>query len=170
MSRPVIEGVREVDPVSLRSVLSSFATGVTVVTATTEHGPVGMTANSFTSVSLEPPVVLFCAAHSSRTYPHIERAGAFAVNILSRMQERVSETFARKEEGDRFARIGTETVVTGAPVLSDSIAYLDCRMVDRIEHGDHVIVLGEVTAAGVHQTDSEPLLFFRGSYRGPAES
>jgi 3-hydroxy-9,10-secoandrosta-1,3,5(10)-triene-9,17-dione monooxygenase reductase component len=114
--------------------------------------------------------VLFCAAHSSRTYPHIQRAGAFAINILSRTQEEVSKTFARKEEDDRFAEVGIETDVTGAPILSDSIAYLDCRMVDRIEHGDHDIVLGEVTAAGVQPGDSEPLLFFRGSYRRPAES
>lgn len=170
MSGPMTDSVRELDPAAMRSVLGRFATGVAVVTAATPEGPVGMTANSFTSVSLEPPVVLFCAAHSSRTYPHIQRAGAFAVNILSRTQEEVSNTFARKEEDDRFAEVGIETDVTGAPILSDSIAYLDCRMVDRIEHGDHVIVLGEVTAAGVQPGDSEPLLFFRGSYRRPAAS
>lgn len=170
MSGPAMDSVRDVDPAALRSVLGSFATGVTVVTATTPGGPVGMTANSFTPVSLDPPVVLFCAAHSSRTYPHIQRAGAFAVNILSRTQQKVSEAFARKEENDRFADLGTQTDVTGAPILSDSMAYLDCLLADRIEHGDHVIVLGEVAAAGVQRRDCEPLLFFRGSYRRPADS
>jgi 3-hydroxy-9,10-secoandrosta-1,3,5(10)-triene-9,17-dione monooxygenase reductase component len=164
MSHAVIERISDPDPASLRTVLGSFATGVAVVTAATPDGPVGMTANSFTSVSLEPPVVLFCAAHSSRTYPHIQRAGAFAVNILSRAQEQVSTTFAKKDE-DRFAAVDTETDVTGAPILTETMAYLDCGIIDRIERGDHVIVLGEVVAAGVRQDDDcEPLLFFRGSY------
>jgi 3-hydroxy-9,10-secoandrosta-1,3,5(10)-triene-9,17-dione monooxygenase reductase component len=167
MSQTVIERIKNPDPASLRTVLGTFATGVAVVTATTPDGPVGMTANSFTSVSLEPPVVLFCAAHSSRTYPHIQRAGAFAVNILSRSQEQVSTTFAKKGE-DRFAQVDTETDITGAPILTETMAYLDCRIIDRIERGDHVIVLGEVAAAGVQQDDEcEPLLFFRGSYHLP---
>lgn len=165
MSEVVIERIDDPDPRSLRTVLGSFATGVVVVTAATPDGPVGMTVNSFTSVSLEPPVVLFCAAHSSRTYPHIQRAGAFAANILSRSQEDVSATFATKGE-DRFAEVDAETHSTGAPILADTMAYLDCRIIDRIDRGDHVIVLGEVVSAGVQKDDEpEPLLFFRGSYQ-----
>jgi len=157
------------DPASLRTVLGNFATGVTVVTAITPDGPVGMTANSFTSVSLEPPLVLFCAARSSRTYPHIQRASAFAVNILARGQEHVSSVFARKDV-NRFARVETHTDATGAPILTEAMAYLDCLISDRIERGDHVIVLGEVESAGMQQDDREPLVFFRGGYHQPARS
>lgn len=155
------------DPASLRTVLGNFATGVTVVTATTPDGPVGMTANSFTSVSLEPPLVLFCAARSSRTYPQIQRASAFAVNILACGQEHVSSVFARRDV-NRFARVETHTDATGAPILTEAMAYLDCWISDRIERGDHVIVLGEVESVGMRQDDREPLVFFRGGYHQPA--
>jgi 3-hydroxy-9,10-secoandrosta-1,3,5(10)-triene-9,17-dione monooxygenase reductase component len=155
------------DPASLRTVLGTFATGVTVVTAATPDGPVGMTANSFTSVSLEPPLVLFCAARSSGTYPHIERARAFAVNILARGQEHVGAVFA-KQGVNRFAHVKTRTEATGAPILTEAMAYLECRISDRIERGDHVIVLGQVESLGVQQDDCEPLVFFRGGYHEPS--
>ena len=156
-----------VAPRAFRDCVGEFATGVTVVLAEHEGEPAGMTLNSFTSVSLEPPLVLFCAARSSRTYPHIERASAFAVNILARGQEHVSTVFARKDV-NRFAQVETRTDATGAPILTEAMAYLDCWISDRIERGDHVIVLGEVESVGMQQDDCEPLVFFRGGYHQPA--
>ncbi len=152
-----------VDPASLRNVLGCFATGVTVVTVTDGAGPVGVTANSFTSVSLAPPLVLFCVANSSRSLEPIKRATAFAVNILGKDQERVSRTFAAKID-NRFAEVPTRTDTTGSPILADALAFLDCEVAESFERGDHLIVLGEVLSGGVLKHGAEPLLFFRGAY------
>lgn len=153
-----------VDPRWLRNVLGCFATGVAVVTVAGELGPVGVTANSFTSVSLVPPLVLFCVANSSRSLEPIKRAKAFAVNILGKDQERVSRTFAAKID-NRFAEVATRMDTTGSPVLADALAFLDCEVAESFERGDHLIVLGEVVSGGVLKDGAEPLLFFRGAYR-----
>jgi 3-hydroxy-9,10-secoandrosta-1,3,5(10)-triene-9,17-dione monooxygenase reductase component len=164
MTQSTITAERRVDPTWLRDVLGCFATGVTVVTANGPSGEVGITANSFTSVSLDPPLVLFCVANSSRSLKPIKRAKGFAVNILGKGQERLSKTFAAKVD-DRFAEVSTRTDTTGAPVLSDALAFLDCELVESFERGDHLIVLGEVVSGGVLKDTAEPLLFFRGAYR-----
>jgi len=156
------EAILRPDETQFRAVLGHFATGVTVITAIDDDAPVGMAANSFTSVSLAPPLVLFCAATSSTTWPRIQRAGAFTVNILGSHQEDVSQLFATRG-ADRFGSVGWRIGVGGSPVLDDVLAYLDCKIEAEHEAGDHVIVVGRVLDLGI--TDgSSPLLFHRGAY------
>jgi 3-hydroxy-9,10-secoandrosta-1,3,5(10)-triene-9,17-dione monooxygenase reductase component len=150
------------DEAQFRTVLGHFATGVTIVTAIDDGEPVGMAANSFTSVSLDPPLVLFCAANSSSTWPRIQRSRAFAVNILGEHQESVSRLFATKG-ADRFGTVAWRIGVGGSPVLEDVLAYLDCRIDSEHEAGDHVIVVGRVLDLGI-AVDASPLLFHRGAY------
>lgn len=150
------------DEASFRTVLGHFATGVTIITAMDGNEPVGISANSFTSVSLDPPLVLFCAAKDSTTWPRIKVAGKFTVNVLNEHQEDVSRVFATKG-ADRFSRIGWRESSAGSPVLHDSLAYIDCEIEDEHDAGDHVIVVGRVLELGVLSEDG-PLLFFRGGY------
>lgn len=150
------------DEASFRTVLGHFATGVTIVTAMDGDEPVGVSANAFTSVSLDPPLVLFCAAKASSTWPRIERAGRFTVNILNEHQEDVCRVFATKG-ADRFSRIGWRPSSNGQPILHDSLAYLDCELEQQHDGGDHVIVVGRVQELGV-LSEEGPLIFYRGGY------
>jgi flavin reductase (DIM6/NTAB) family NADH-FMN oxidoreductase RutF len=152
----------EIDAALYRTVLGHFATGVTVITAMDGHEPVGMAANSFTSVSLDPPLVLFCAAYNSSTWPRIQRAEGWSVNILAEDQESICRLMAQKGV-DRFREIGWRLGRTGAPVLVDAMAHIDCRTVAEHEAGDHAIVVGRVFDMSVDSKDG-PLLFFRGGY------
>jgi 3-hydroxy-9,10-secoandrosta-1,3,5(10)-triene-9,17-dione monooxygenase reductase component len=156
------------DDARFRSVLGLFATGVTIITAVDDDEPVGMAANSFTSLSLDPPLILFCVAHSSSTWPRIERAGTFAVNILGEGHEELSQLFARKD-ADRFSQTRWRRGVSGAPVLEDAIAYLDCRFEAEYPGGDHKIVVGRVLDLDMRE-GSRPLLFFRGGYERMRDS
>ncbi|GIW41653.1 MAG: hypothetical protein KatS3mg076_2230 [Candidatus Binatia bacterium] len=156
-----------VDPLEFRRVLGHFPAGVTVVTVRGEDGrPYGLTATAFTSVSLDPPLVLVCVDRKSESFPHFERAGAFAVNFLRLDQRETSQRFARSG-GDKFADVPYETVATGSPVLRDRLGFLDCTLVHRYEGGDHVIYVGRVEAADAGP--GEPLLYYRGAYRRLAE-
>jgi len=150
------------DGAAFREVLGQFATGVTVVTAMTADEPVGMAVNSFTSVSLDPPLVLFCAARGSTTWPRIRAAGRFAVNILGEHQEDVSRLFATKGT-DRFSSVSWHVGSSGAPVLDDVLAYVDCTIEAEHPAGDHVIVVGRVLDLGIC-ADCGPLLFHGGGY------
>lgn len=156
------EQVATIDQAEMRQVLGHFATGVTVVTASSVDGPIGMAANSFTSVSLDPPLVLFCAGKSSSTWPLIEASGSFAVNVLDAGQEHVSRLFASKA-ADRFAGIAYHAGASGSPILTDALAFLDCRIDAQHDAGDHVIVVGKVVELGVLH-EGNPLVFFRGGY------
>lgn len=145
-----------------RRVLGHVPTGVALITATTPEGPTGMAVNSFASVSLDPPLVSFCAALTSSTWPRIEAAGAFAVNVLGAHDAELCRLFARKG-CDRFAGLAHRPGATGAPVLDGVAAHLDCRIHAVHEAGDHVIVLGRV----VHLEADEgvpPLVFHGGGY------
>jgi flavin reductase (DIM6/NTAB) family NADH-FMN oxidoreductase RutF len=150
------------DGQALRAVLGCFPTGVTVVTAMTSRGPIGITANSFTSVSLDPPLALVCIGAGSSRRRLIQDAGAFAVNILGEGQERVSRAFAAQPH-EPFSDLSTKSAVTGAPILLDALAYLDCRIAGEFEAGDHVILLGEILDLGILR-DDRPLVFFRSRY------
>jgi 3-hydroxy-9,10-secoandrosta-1,3,5(10)-triene-9,17-dione monooxygenase reductase component len=150
------------DDARFRAVLGHFATGVTIVTAVDEGEPVGMAANSFTSLSLDPPLVLFCIAHSSSTWPRIENAGTFAVNILGEGHAELAQLFAKKG-ADRFGSTAWRVGVSGAPVLEDAIAYIDCTFEACYPGGDHKIVVGRVLDLDVRE-GARPLLFFRGGY------
>jgi 3-hydroxy-9,10-secoandrosta-1,3,5(10)-triene-9,17-dione monooxygenase reductase component len=150
------------DGPDFRTVLGQFATGVTIITAVDGDEPVGVAANSFTSVSLDPPLVLFCVGRTSTTWPRIERARKFAVNILGEHQEELSRLFATKG-ADRFGQAEWHLGVGGSPVLHDVLAYLDCEFWAEYDGGDHIIVVGRVLDLGVtHQAG--PLVFFRGEY------
>jgi 3-hydroxy-9,10-secoandrosta-1,3,5(10)-triene-9,17-dione monooxygenase reductase component len=147
-----------------RRVLGQVPTGVALITATTPTGPAGMAVNSFTSVSLDPPLVSFCAALTSSTWPRIQAAGAFSVNVLGEHHAEVSRRFAQKG-ADRFAGLGHRSGATGAPVLDGVAAHLDCEVHAVHDAGDHVIVLGRV----VHLDADEgvrPLIFHGGAYCG----
>jgi 3-hydroxy-9,10-secoandrosta-1,3,5(10)-triene-9,17-dione monooxygenase reductase component len=152
----------EPDSATYRTVLGHFATGVTIVTARNGDEPVGMACNSFTSVSLDPPLVLWCAAKSSSTWPQMQGAQHFAVNVLSEDDESVCRVFATKGV-DRFEGIAHRRAVTGAPILADALAYVDCETESEYDAGDHVIVVGRVVEMG-YATEGKPLLFYRGGY------
>jgi 3-hydroxy-9,10-secoandrosta-1,3,5(10)-triene-9,17-dione monooxygenase reductase component len=124
--------------------------------------PVGMAANSFASLSLEPPLVLFCVADSSSTWPRIASAGFFAINILGEEHESLCQLFATKG-ADRFAETPWRRGVSGAPVLDEAIAYIDCEFEAEYPGGDHKIVVGRVIDLDLRE-DARPLVFFKGSY------
>jgi 3-hydroxy-9,10-secoandrosta-1,3,5(10)-triene-9,17-dione monooxygenase reductase component len=159
---PPTEDVFRPDAAEFRRVLGQFATGVTVITAMDGEEPAGVVANSFTSVSLDPPLVLFCVARTSSTWPRIERARCFAVNILGEHQEETSRLFATRDV-DRFASVEWHVGVGGSPVLEDCLAYLDCEFWAEYDGGDHIIVVGRVLDLGVPR-EAGPLLFFQGKY------
>lgn len=152
-----------IEPDFFRRVLGQFPTGVAVITAMSSQGqPVGMAVGSFTSVSLDPPLVAFLPAASSKTWPQIEAAGSFCVNILSARQEALSRNFSRSTT-DKFMGVPWFPSPSGAPILEDALAWIDCSVFRVDEAGDHFIVLGRVTEMRL-QTATEPLVFFRGGY------
>lgn len=152
-----------IDPRSFRTALGQFAAGVTVVTTVGRDGkPYGLTATAFTSVSLDPPLVLVCIDKGAESFPHLLSAPSFAVSILSAAQVEVSNQFARSGT-DKFEGVETRTAVTGAPLISGALVHVDCRTTQRVEAGDHVIFIGTVEAADVFAGD--PLLYHAGRYR-----
>ena len=152
------------DPRTLRDALGCFATGVTVVTTLDEAGqPVGLTANSFSSVSLDPPLILFCLARSSSNLERFQRAAHFAINVLHIGQQPMSGAFARSS-AERFDGVAWETWDTGAPILSGSLASFECATHQVVEAGDHLVFIGRVTRARF-EPRRDPLLYFRGRYR-----
>ena len=152
------------DARTLRDALGCFATGVTVVTTMNEEGqPVGLTANSFTSVSLDPPLLLVCIAKTASSLSALETAGNFAVNVLHIGQQPISNLFARPGE-DRFAQTPWSRGHNDAPLLSGALANFECRRHALHEGGDHVILVGEVVRARF-EPRRDPLLYFRGKYR-----
>lgn len=150
------------DSARYRQVLGHFTTGVTVVTAAAAEGPVGLAVGSFSSVSLDPPLVCFFPDKSSSSWPKIEAAGSFCVNILTDEQEDVCRRFAGKSE-DKFTGLGWEQAGSGAPLLDDVLAWIDCDIHAVSEAGDHYLVLGAVRDLGVGEPRS-PLLFYRGGF------
>lgn len=152
------------DARTLRDALGCFATGVTVVTTFDDTGaPVGLTANSFTSVSLDPPLLLVCVAKTSSSLKALECAEHFAVNVLHIGQQPVSGLFARIGE-DRFRQTPWKRGRYDAPLLSNALANFECRRHQIVDGGDHVILIGEVLRAAFDPR-RDPLLYFRGKYR-----
>ncbi|OLP60917.1 flavin reductase [Xaviernesmea oryzae] len=153
------------DPRALRDAFGAFATGVTVVTARDGVGqPLGFTANSFTSVSLDPPLLLVCLAKTSRNYQAMTTATHFAVNILSETQKDVSNTFARPVE-DRFATVSWQAGGHGCPLLADVSAWFECARHELVDAGDHVILIGRVLA--FDNSGRNGLGYARGGYFTP---
>jgi flavin reductase (DIM6/NTAB) family NADH-FMN oxidoreductase RutF len=150
-----------VGPDAFRHVLGHLPTGVTIVTAHGPDGPAGMAANSVTSVSLDPPLILVCPAKSSTTWPSIRAAGRFCVNVMAGHHEDLCRRFARRGT-DRFAGISWTDRPTG-PALDDAVAWIECDVRDEHDAGDHTIVVAGVVAIEA-ASDAEPLVFFRGRY------
>jgi 3-hydroxy-9,10-secoandrosta-1,3,5(10)-triene-9,17-dione monooxygenase reductase component len=151
-----------------RDVLGRFGSGVTVVTAVSNDEPVGLTCQSFSSVSLDPPLVLFVPAKTSRAWPLIQRSGRFCVNLLAADQADVSNTMASRGT-DKFAEVKwTPAPQTGSPMLDGAIAHIDCSIHAVHEAGDHFVVIGRVLDLVTDDDgddDVAPLLFYRGKYR-----
>jgi flavin reductase (DIM6/NTAB) family NADH-FMN oxidoreductase RutF len=152
-----------IDPVEFRRILSRLATGVTVVTTVEPGGePRGLTASAVVSVSLDPPLLLACVERASDTHDCIERAGAFAVNILGEGGEALAARFAGASAPTKFVAVEHGRAETGAPILAGALAWADCRLWASHEGGDHTIFVGEVVAGGAG--DGDPLLHFLGGY------
>ena len=150
------------DAKELRNMMGHFATGVTVVTTKDRNGQkFGITANAFTSVSLDPPLVLVCIDKNAQCYPCFEECQIFAVNILSQQQEEISRRFATKGI-NKFEGLPWRAGSSGAPLIDGAVGYVECRIVERFEGGDHTIYLAKVLGGTV--ASAEPLLFFRGKY------
>ena len=152
-----------------RLLLGHFASGVTVVTARDSQGrPAGLTASAFTSVSLHPPLILVCVAQDAQSYEALRGADRFAVNILDRGQQALSNRFATKSStaAEKFEGIGHKSGVLGLPILDDALAHLECTTVHAYPGGDHTIFVGQIEAGASRDGDeAEPLLYYRGRYR-----
>jgi flavin reductase (DIM6/NTAB) family NADH-FMN oxidoreductase RutF len=148
----------------LRDALGRFATGVTVITAVGPHGPLGITANSFASLSLDPPLVLWSPARKSSRFPAFEAASHFAVHVLAYDQQAMAMHFALS--GDMPAEYGAVPGLGGAPILEGCAARFECRHAARFDGGDHLICVGEVLR--LTASEAEPLVYHRGVYRGLA--
>lgn len=147
-----------------REVLGHFSTGVTVITAMTPAGPVGFTCQSFSSLSLSPPLVLVLPGKSSTSWPQIASTGKFCVNVLAEDQQHISAAFARKG-ADKFDGVSWAPSPQGLPILDGSCAWIESDIEESYPGGDHLIVTGRVRHLG-SCSDSSPLLFHRGQYRG----
>ncbi len=146
-----------------RSVLGRFASGVTVVTTRDAEGrDHGMTVSAFASLSLVPPQILVCIDREASVHAMLTSAEWMVVNILSAAQEPLSRRFSHLEAMARFDGIGFTRATHGAPILDDVLAHLECRIVQRLESGDHTILIGEVEGADAR--DERPLLYYRGGY------
>jgi len=151
----------------LRQALGAFLTGVTIVTARGEDGePVGMTANSFTSVSMDPPLVLVCIGEHASSYAAMAAADRFAVHVLAADQDELSTAFARSaaQGADKFSGIDWHPGLGDVPLLEDYLTRLECRTTQRIPAGDHLVLVGEVQGLDTDDRNRPPLGFLRGKY------
>jgi flavin reductase (DIM6/NTAB) family NADH-FMN oxidoreductase RutF len=146
----------------MRDVLGHFASGVTVVTADTADGPLGFTCQSFSSLSLDPPLVVFAPARTSWTWPRLREIGHFCVNVLAEHQTALSQAFARSGV-DKFVGVPWTRSRHGSPVLEDVVAWIDCELWAEYDGGDHTLVVSRVLDLGAHP-ERRPLLFHRGGY------
>jgi flavin reductase (DIM6/NTAB) family NADH-FMN oxidoreductase RutF len=157
---------------AFRQLMGNWATGVTVVTMPTATGLWGMTANSFTSVSLDPTLVLVSVDRATRTLGHMERSGIWAVNILAEDQEQLSRVFAMKEDTEErtLARVPYHMSEGGVPIIDGCLASLECKTWATYDGGDHVLFLGEIQRVEADASRERPLLFYRGKYHHLPES
>jgi 3-hydroxy-9,10-secoandrosta-1,3,5(10)-triene-9,17-dione monooxygenase reductase component len=151
-----------IDPAHFRTVLGHFGSGVAIITSIDDGEPVGMAVQSFSSLSLDPPYVMFAPAKSSTSWPRIQKTRRFCVNVLSEDQEELSRGFA-VSGGDKFAGVAWHESGNGSPILDGVLAWIDCDVETEHDAGDHTIVVGRVLELDVER-DGRPLLFFRGGY------
>jgi 3-hydroxy-9,10-secoandrosta-1,3,5(10)-triene-9,17-dione monooxygenase reductase component len=152
----------EIDPQHFRNVLGHFGSGVAIITSVDDGEPVGMAVQSFSSLSLDPPYVIFAPAKTSTSWPRIKQTGRFCANVLSEDQEALSRGFA-VSGGDKFAGVAWHESANGSPILDGCLAWIDCDIDTEHDGGDHTIVVGRVLELDVER-DGRPLLFFRGGY------
>ena len=162
MTGPGDGAPRVVDPQAMREVMGHFVSGVTVVTAVTEEGPIGFTCQSFSSLSLDPPLVVFAPGRASRTWPQLRSIGRFCVNVLAEGQDDVSQNFARSGV-DKFAGVRWTPSAHGSPVLGDVVAWIDGELWAEYEGGDHTLAVARVLDLGANP-GRRPLLYHRGGY------
>jgi flavin reductase (DIM6/NTAB) family NADH-FMN oxidoreductase RutF len=160
MSQP---GTKRFEARELRAAMSHFCSGVVVVTGVHEGHPVGLTAQSFVSLSLDPPLVAFCPARSSRSWPKLRDTGHYCINILGADQRATCEMFARSG-GDKFSALEWRPGQTGAPVIENVLGIIECRLDAEHAAGDHTIAVGHVLHLEIFDARRGPLLFFRGGY------
>lgn len=155
-----------IQPEQLRNVMRRWTSGLTIVTTLADGQVHGMTASAFTSVSLDPPLVLVSLANTSRTGAMIRRSGHFGVTILADTQQELSEIFAGRipDAENRFAGVEIETLESGVPFLKGGLAFLDCRLTQAIPAGSTTLYLGEVAAASTRR-DGKPLVYFNRDYQ-----
>jgi flavin reductase (DIM6/NTAB) family NADH-FMN oxidoreductase RutF len=153
---------------AFRDALRHFTSGVTIVTIQTpdDELPHGLTVSAFASISPEPPLIMVAIDHRHSAYPLLEQEGAtFAVNVLAQDQMDLSNRFAWLKDGDRFAEGDWDTAVTGAPILKDALAWLDCTIHARYLAGTHTLYIGEVQACQTPRPDDAPLVYWNRGYR-----
>ncbi|HVA69450.1 MAG TPA: flavin reductase family protein [Candidatus Binataceae bacterium] len=152
-----------IDKNELRRVMGHFATGVTVITTVSTDGKLfGLTANAFSSLSLDPPLVVVCVDKKAESWPHFEQSRVFTVNFLSDDQEALSRRFA-VSGGPKFEGVAYRLGANGAPILDGTLGFIECKLAAAYPGGDHSIYVGEVQEA--QTIEGKPLLFFRGGYR-----
>lgn len=154
------------DPKTFRRVLGRFPTGVAVITAAQDNRKVGMVVGSFTSISLDPPLVGFLPGKSSQSWAQIEQTGRFCVNVLGSDQTEICQTFASKVE-DKYEGLAVSHSPLGLPILPGAVAWIDCTINQVCELGDHYLVVGAVESMGVGSSQS-PLIFAQGAYHSLA--
>jgi flavin reductase (DIM6/NTAB) family NADH-FMN oxidoreductase RutF len=152
-----------IDDGIFRSTLSQFATGVVIATGCLDGEPAGFAVQSFSSLSLDPPLVALFPAKTSTSWPKLRESGSFCINILSSQQKAICDLFARSGI-DKYAELAWQPGITGSPVLDDVLAYVDCDLEVEHEAGDHTIAVGRVREMSVIDESRSPLLFFRGGY------
>lgn len=153
-------------PDTFKQIMRRWAATVNVITTRADDTIYGLTATAFSSLSAEPPLVFVCVNRKGRTHPLIEKSGIFCVNFLAPDMKQVSDRFAgRMPDEERFRDLAHRTEATGAPVLNDAIAFLDCTVHESFAAGDHTIFVGLVQTGGVQKPDAAPLLYFNSQYR-----
>jgi flavin reductase (DIM6/NTAB) family NADH-FMN oxidoreductase RutF len=150
-----------IDPTDFRTVLGHFCSGITIISAMCDGVPVGFTCQSFFSLSLDPPLIAFSPATSSKTYPDIRKAGHFCVNVLADDQSDVCMNFARSNT-DKWKDVTWEAGTTGSPIIENVLAWIDCRIEAEHEAGDHFITVGRVLKLGARE--GSPLLYFKAAF------
>lgn len=161
----------KINPEQLKQAMRTWITGVAIVTGHHEGNIHGMTANSFNSIALSPPTVLVALGQHTRTQHLVKEGGAFGVSILDKSQRSLAQRFAgqTEKESPRFEGVETFTLETGAPFISEAMAYLDCKVVHSFDVGNTTVFIGEVLRAQISVDGKEPLLYFNRQWRKLAE-
>ncbi|HSG89600.1 MAG TPA: flavin reductase family protein [Pseudomonadales bacterium] len=155
--------MEQMDQRALRDAMGQFCTGVVLATGIGDGRPAGFAAQSFVSLSLEPPLVALCPAKTSTSWPRLRDSGSFCINVLAADQRGLCDAFARSG-GDKFEGVAWRAGVTGSPIVDGVLAYVDCDLVAEHDAGDHVIAVGRVREFAVLDGGRGPLLFFGGAY------